>query len=52
MAVCIFRSLERSLIYKEGSINRCGKPTVRWTLVEMVWRLMIWQPHYGPAADC
>src|SRR6201984_575133 len=33
---------------KEGSINRCGNPTVRWSLVEMVWRLMIWQPHYGP----
>src|SRR5215469_2751476 len=33
---------------KEGSINRCGNPTVRWTLVEMVWRLMIWQPQYGP----
>ena len=33
---------------KEGSINRCRNPTVRWTLVEMVWRLMIWQPHYGP----
>jgi transposase len=33
---------------KEGSINRCGNPTVRWILVEMVWRLMIWQPHYGP----
>jgi transposase len=33
---------------KEGSINRCGNPTVRWILVEMVWRLMIWQPHYRP----
>jgi transposase len=33
---------------KEGSINRCGNRTVRWTLVEMVWRLMIWQPHYQP----
>jgi len=33
---------------KEGSINRCGNPTVRWTLVEMVWRLMIWQPYYKP----
>ena len=33
---------------KEGSINRCGNPTVRWTLVEMVWRSMIWQPHYRP----
>jgi transposase len=33
---------------KEGSINRCGSPVVRWTLVEMVWRLIIWQPHYEP----
>ena len=33
---------------KEGSINRCGIGIVRWTLVEMVWRLIIWQPHYPP----
>jgi transposase len=33
---------------KEGSINRCGNRIVRWTLVEMVWRLMIWQPTYRP----
>ena len=33
---------------KEGSINRCGNPIVRWSLVEMVWRLLIWQPHYPP----
>jgi transposase len=33
---------------KEGSINRCGIGIVRWTLVEMVWRLMIWQPQYPP----
>ena len=33
---------------KEGSINRCGIAIVRWTLVEMVWRLMIWQPQYPP----
>jgi transposase len=33
---------------KEGSINRCGNRMVRWNLVEMVWRLMVWQPHYGP----
>jgi transposase len=33
---------------KEGSINRCGNAEVRWTLVEMVWRLMIWQPQYEP----
>jgi transposase len=31
---------------KEGSINRCGNPIVRWSLVEMVWRLMVWQPRY------
>src|ERR1700732_4817884 len=33
---------------KEGSINRCGIGIVRWTLVEMVWRLKIWQPQYPP----
>jgi transposase len=33
---------------KEGSINRCGNPRVRWSLVEMVWRLSFWQPGYGP----
>jgi transposase len=33
---------------KEGAINRCGIGLVRWTLVEAVWRLMKWQPHYPP----
>jgi transposase len=33
---------------KEGAINRCGNPTVRWILVEMVWRLRTWQPQYKP----
>jgi hypothetical protein len=33
---------------KKGSINHCGIGIVRWTLVEMVWRLMIWQPQYPP----
>jgi transposase len=33
---------------KEGTINRCGNSTVRWVLVEMVWRLRIWQPQYEP----
>jgi transposase len=33
---------------REGSINRCGNRTVRWVLVEMVWRMVIWQPHYPP----
>ena len=33
---------------KEGSINRCGNAAVRWNLVEMVWRLLKWQPDYQP----
>jgi len=33
---------------KEGSINRCGNAAVRWNLVEMVWRLLQWQPDYQP----
>jgi transposase len=31
---------------REGRINRCGNAAVRWNLVEMVWRLLKWQPHY------
>jgi len=33
---------------REGSINRCGNAAVRWNLVEMVWRLLKWQPQYEP----
>lgn len=33
---------------REGSINRCGNPTVRHLLVETVWRLLRWQPQYPP----
>jgi transposase len=33
---------------REGSINRCGNPVVRYTLVEMTWRLLRWQPDYPP----
>jgi transposase len=33
---------------KEGAINRCGNRVVRWILIEMVWRLIRWQSHYGP----
>src|SRR5215469_7364782 len=29
-------------------INRCGNRIVRWTLVEMIWRLAKWQPDYQP----
>jgi transposase len=32
----------------EGSINRCGNPVVRYMLIEMVWRLLRWQPTYPP----
>jgi transposase len=32
----------------EGSINHCGNPVVRYLLVEMVWRLLRWQPAYPP----
>ena len=33
---------------KSARSTRCGIGIVRWTLVEMVWRLMIWQPQYPP----
>jgi transposase len=33
---------------REGSINHCGNPVVRYMLVEMVWRLLRWQPAYPP----
>jgi len=32
----------------EGSINRHGNPRVRALLIELVWRLARWQPHYPP----
>lgn len=33
---------------REGSINRCGNSVVRYTLIEMAWRMLRWQPDYGP----
>ena len=33
---------------REGRINRCGNTIVRFTLIEMVWRLIRWQPEYPP----
>jgi transposase len=33
---------------REGYINRCGNAAVRYTLIEMVWRLVRWQPDYPP----
>lgn len=36
---------------REGSINRCGNSVVRYTLVEMAWRMLRWQPDYRPLRD-
>lgn len=33
---------------REGSINRCGNSAMRTALVELVWRLVRWQPGYKP----
>ena len=33
---------------REGRINRCGNIIVRYTLIEMVWHLIRWQPDYSP----
>src|SRR5258708_9578160 len=33
---------------REGRINRCGNTIVRYTLIEMVWCLIRWQPDYPP----
>ena len=34
---------------REGRINRCGNSVVRYTLIEMVWRMTRWQPDYPPS---
>ena len=33
---------------KQGTISKHGNPRVRHQLVEAVWRLQTWQPHYPP----
>lgn len=33
---------------RHGSINRHGNPRVRHLLIELVWRLVRWQPDYAP----
>lgn len=33
---------------QDGSINRYGNPRVRALLLELVWRLVRWQPDYPP----
>jgi transposase len=33
---------------RQGSIDKHGNPRLRHVLVETVWRLLRWQPHYPP----
>lgn len=33
---------------RDGHINRHGNPTVRHLLIELIWRLVRWQPDYPP----
>jgi len=33
---------------QSGSINKCGNRVIRHALLEMVWRLARYQPHYPP----
>jgi len=33
---------------QDGSINRCGNPRIRHLLIELIWRLVRWQPDYPP----
>jgi transposase len=33
---------------RDGQINRCGNGRVRALLIELVWRLVRWQPDYPP----
>jgi transposase len=33
---------------RDGCINRYGNPRVRALLIELVWRLVRWQPDYPP----
>lgn len=35
---------------RHGSINRHGNPRIRRVLIEMIWRLVRWQPNYPPVA--
>jgi transposase len=35
---------------RQGAVNKHGNPRLRHQLVEAVWRLLQWQPHYPPLA--
>jgi hypothetical protein len=32
----------------KAALVRCGNSVVRFTFIEMAWRLLLWQPNYGP----
>ena len=34
----------------QGSITKHGNPRLRAALIELAWRLVMWQPHYPPVA--
>jgi transposase len=36
---------------RHGAINRHGNPRVRHLLIELVWRLVRWQPDYPPVRE-
>jgi len=33
---------------RQGPISKCGRPRLRHALIEAAWRLVGFQPHYGP----
>ncbi len=39
---------QTGLTVRDGHINRHGNPRVRQALIELVWRLVRWQPQYPP----
>jgi transposase len=39
---------QSGLTKRDGHINRHGNPRVRHLLIELVWRLVRWQPNYPP----
>lgn len=39
---------QSGLTQRDGHINRHGNPRIRHLLIELVWRLVRWQPDYPP----
>jgi hypothetical protein len=42
------QNLNAFLAVKQTVNNRCGNSVVRYTLIEMAWRMLRWQPDYRP----